>query len=115
MTDKKNRADVWGLACPLETKAVILWLLEQDAHVIDRDEIARALGHHPSKVEDAILAGQRTRPVPVLRRIGPDGERLRPRQAYIPADDPLRRAWSGGKKKKPAVIDTEAPTTTEEA
>ena len=77
---------VWKLPCPLETKAVILWLLEQSAvRVYDADEIGKALGLHRSVVEDAINKGQRCRP-PALALVGPDGEKLRPRHAFLPVD-----------------------------
>ena len=95
----KTRADVEALPLPLAATAVLHFLLERPARVYERAEIAAALGAKPSDVEVELVRMQRRPPV-LLARQGPDGNGIRGRHGYIPADDPLRAAWA-----KPTFIE----------
>lgn len=111
-----TRADVFALPVRRESKAVLLWLLDQPPYVYERAQVAQALGMKASDVEVGIVALQRRHPF-VLPRTGPQGEPIRGRHAFLPADAEVRTAWAA-KGASPAPAPEPAapePAPTEDA
>lgn len=107
----ETRADVYALALDKpHAKAVLLWLLEQPAVPQARDVVAKALGMRSAHCEIAIVSMEQRHPF-ILARVGPDGERMGGRFAFIPADAPIRKAWAT-LAAAPVVVDTSAPIKT---
>lgn len=93
-----DKSFVWQMKTDATAKLIAVYLLDQDARVFSREELAVALGVGMYELGTAIQAGMVRNP-PLFARADDDGHRLTPSHAYIPADSPLRTAWNAGSRK----------------
>jgi len=76
-----------------EYRTVLDWLCRQPARVYDFSEIADALKLKRGFVEKAIESLRHQRSGCILSVVGPFGEPLRSRHAYLPKDAPIRKEY----------------------
>jgi hypothetical protein len=76
-----------------EYRAVLDWICRQPARVYDFSEIAEALKLKRGFVEKALTELKHQRCGCILSVVGPFGEPLRSRHAYLPASAPIRKEY----------------------